>query len=154
MRRTRFDQDICPIARTTDLMGDWWTPVVMREAFYGCRRFEQFQERLGVSRATLTERLTRLVDEGMLDKIPYQTNPVRNEYRLTEKGRDFYSVLAAMFRWGDRWLFGADGGTLEMADPTTGKAIVPLVVDENTGEPIDVRHVVLRKRRRGASEPT
>ena len=139
MRRTRFDQDICPIARTTDLMGDWWTPVVMREAFYGCRRFEQFQERLGVSRATLTERLTRLVDEGMLDKVPYQTNPVRNEYRLTEKGRDFYSVLAAMFRWGDRWLFGEDGGTLEMADRTTGKAIVAQVVDEATGAPIDVR---------------
>ena len=154
MRRTRFDQDICPIACTTDLMGDWWTPVVMREAFYGCRRFEQFQERLGVSRATLTERLTRLVDEGMLDKVPYQTNPIRNEYRLTEKGRDFYSVLAAMFRWGDRWLFGEDGGTLEMADRTTGKAIVAQVVDAATGAPIDVRHVVLRKRRRGTREPS
>lgn len=147
MRRTRFDQDICPIARTTDLIGDWWTPVVMREAFYGCRRFEQFQERLGVSRATLTERLTRLVDEGMLVRVPYQSNPVRHEYRLTDKGRDFYSVLAAMFRWGDRWLFGDAGSSLELYDKDTDKPIRPLVVDENTGEPIDPRRIQLRSRR-------
>ena len=153
MRRTRFDQDICPIARTTDLIGDWWTPVVMREAFYGCRRFEQFQERLGVSRATLTERLNRLVHEGMLDKIPYQTNPVRHEYRLTEKGRDFYSVLAAMFRWGDRWLFGDEGASLELYDKTTGETVQPLVVDETTGIPIDARRIMLRSRRWAKAAP-
>ena len=147
MRRTRFDQDICPIARTTDLIGDWWTPVVMREAFYGCRRFEQFQERLGVSRATLTERLNRMVEEGMLDRVPYQTNPVRHEYRLTEKGRDFYSVLAAMFRWGDKWLFGDEGASIELIDRTTGEAVVPEVIDRTTGEPIDVRRIGLRSRR-------
>ena len=67
MKRTRFDQAPCPIARTTDLIGDWWTPVVMREAFFGCRRFDQFQARLGVSRATLTQRLERLVEEGLLE---------------------------------------------------------------------------------------
>jgi DNA-binding HxlR family transcriptional regulator len=148
MRRTRFDQDACPIARTADLIGDWWTPVVMREAFYGSRRFEQFQERLGVSRATLTERLNRLVEEGMLEKVPYQSNPVRNEYRLTEKGRDFYSVLAAMFRWGDRWLFGEKGASIELADKATGMTVRPEVVDASTGEAIDVRRIVVRSRRR------
>lgn len=154
MRRTRFDQDICPIARTTDLIGDWWTPVVMREAFYGCRRFEQFQERLGVSRATLTERLNRLVEEGMLVKVPYQSNPVRHEYRLTDKGREFYPVLAAMFAWGDRWLFGEKGSSLELYDKHTGEAVQPHVVDEHTGEPIDARRIMLRSRRRGTAAPT
>ena len=69
MRRTRFNRWPCPIARATDLVGDWWTPIVMREAFYGCRRFEEFQHRLGVSRATLVQRLNRLVAEGMLEKV-------------------------------------------------------------------------------------
>ena len=148
MRRTRFDRDPCPIARTTDLIGDWWTPVVMREAFFGCRRFEQFQERLGVSRATLTERLTRLVDEGLLEKVAYQTNPVRYEYRVTEKGRTFFNVLAAMWDWGGEWLFGSRGPSMELFDKHTGSAIAPLVVDGNTGQPIDVRTVRVRPRTR------
>ena len=147
MRRTRFDQDVCPIARTTDLIGDWWTPVVMREAFYGSRRFEQFQERLGVSRATLTERLHRLVEEGMLDRVQYQANPVRHEYRLTEKGRSFWGVLAAMFAWGDRWLFADRGADVELIDRATGEHIDPIVVDRRTGVPLDVRDVRLVAKR-------
>ena len=93
MRRTRFDQDQCPIARTTDLLGDWWTPMVMRSAFFGCRRFEEFQSTLGVSRTTLTQRLNRLVDEDMLERVPYQTNPVRHEYRLTPMGVDLFPEI-------------------------------------------------------------
>ena len=108
MRRTRFDDAPCPIARTTDVMGDWWTPMVMREAFYGAGRFEEFQERLGVSRATLTQRLTRLVDEDFLTRVEYQPNPSRYEYRLTDKGRAFFNVLAAMWRFGEDWLFDPD----------------------------------------------
>ena len=99
MRRTRFDDSACPIARTTDLIGDWWTPMVMREAFLGRRRFEEFQGALSLSRGVLAQRLARLVDEGLLEKRPYQERPVRFEYVLTEKGRDFYPVLAAMWRW-------------------------------------------------------
>ena len=83
MRRTRFENAACPIARTTDLMGDWWTPMVMREAFLGRRRFDEFQKALSLSRGVLAKRLLRLVEEGMLEKRAYEDRPPRFEYILT-----------------------------------------------------------------------
>lgn len=87
-----------------NLLGDWWTPLVLRDAFAGIRRFDDFQRSLGLARNTLALRLTRLVDEGLLERVRYQERPVRYEYVLTDKGTDFYPVLAAMTAWGDRWL--------------------------------------------------
>ncbi len=151
MRRTRFDQSPCPIARTTDLIGDWWTPLVLREAYGGVRRFEVFQANLAIPRASLTARLDRLVEEGMLRREQYQDNPPRDEYRLTRKGAEFYPVLAAMFRWGTDWLFDAseesvDPPQLVLTDTDTGQEIRPQVIDERTGKPIDVRKTRLRRR--------
>src|ERR1700730_17055960 len=142
MRRTRFDSWPCPIARTTDLVGDWWTPLVMREAFLGRRRFEDFQRALGVPRAVLTKRLDRLVEEGLLKKVPYEEHPPRYEYRLTEKGRAFWDVLAAMWRWGSDWLW-AEGKRppVMLVDPEMGAEIKPVVVAETTGTRLDVRRV-------------
>lgn len=148
MRRTRFDDAPCPIARTTDLMGDWWTPMVMREAFYGCTRFEQFHERLEMPRATLTDRLNRMVDEGMLKRVQYQDNPPRDEYRLTRKGLAFFDVLAAMWRFGEDWLFTDDDPvTLQLANRDTKTPVNPRVVDAATGDPIDVRKLTVRRKR-------
>src|SRR5207245_53084 len=104
MRRTRFDDWPCPIARVTDLVGDWWTPLVLRELFSGRSRFDDIQEQLGCSRAVLAQRLNRLIDEGMLVKVPYEQHPPRYDYRFTDKGRAFWDVLAAMWRWGSDWL--------------------------------------------------
>ena len=109
MRRTSFANWPCSIARTMDLLGDWWTPLVLREAYYGIRRFDEFQQELGIARNTLSDRLRRLVDEGLLEKELYSTEPKRYEYLLTEKGRDFFGVIAAMSRWGDTWLAGEAG---------------------------------------------
>ncbi|MCG5220225.1 winged helix-turn-helix transcriptional regulator [Streptosporangium sp. KLBMP 9127] len=142
MRRTRFDAWPCSIARTVDLVGDWWTPLVMREAFYGARRFEEFQQRLGVSRNVLAQRLERLVEEDMLKRLPYQDRPVRHEYRLTEKGRDFFTVLAAMIRWGDRWLAEPGGPPVELRDRETGLPVELEVIDGRTGRPVDVRRII------------
>lgn len=139
MRRTRFDDDPCPIARTTDLIGDWWTPIVMREAFRGARRFGDFVDALDIPKAVLTARLGRLVDEDVLDKIEYQRNPTRYEYRLTAKGRDFWNVLAAMWRWGSDWMWEGAEPPLALKDRETGEVVRPLVVDEATGRPLDVR---------------
>ncbi len=140
MRRTRFDEVACPIARTTDLIGDWWTPIIMREAFYGRRRFDEFQSSLEIPRAVLTARLRRLCDEGMLQRVEYQQSPPRYEYRLTDKGRAFWDVLAAMFRWGSDWMWpGQDGPTVVLQDRETGAEVRPRVIDENTGAPLDVR---------------
>ncbi len=129
-------------------MGDWWTPVVMREALFGCTRFEQFQERLGVSRATLTARLGRLVDEGFLERVAYQERPPRYEYVLTDRGRAFFEVLAAMWRFGEDWLFAPDAPPpLQLARRDTGEAITPVVVDAATGERVDIRAIKVRRRR-------
>ncbi len=144
MRRTRFDRWPCPIARTTDLIGDWWTPLVLRNAFAGQRRFDDFQESLGVSRAVLAQRLGRLVEEGLMEKVRYEEHPPRYEYRLTEKGREFWNVLAAMWRWGSDWLWEDDAPPVMLVDRESGEEIRPLVVDESTGRPLDVRNVRVR----------
>lgn len=152
MRRTRFDEWPCPIARTTDLIGDWWTPLVMREAFTGRRRFDEFQEALGIPRAVLAARLERLVAEGMLEKRQYEDHPVRFEYRLTPKGIAFYDVLAAMWRWGEDWLWpDGDEMPVVLVDRDSGEEIRPVVVDESTGERIDVRRVRVKGRHRRSS---
>jgi DNA-binding HxlR family transcriptional regulator len=153
MRRTRFEDADCPIARTTDLMGDWWTPMVMREAFLGRRRFDEFQKALSVSRGILAKRLLRLVDEGLLEKRAYESRPPRFEYILTEKGRAFYSVLAAMWRFGEDWLW-EDGSEspLQLFDRETGEPVAPRVVNERTGVPIDVRQLRLGERQKGLGE--
>jgi DNA-binding HxlR family transcriptional regulator len=146
VRRTRFDDWPCPIARTTDLIGDWWTPLVMREAFLGRKRFDEFIESLGIPRAVLSDRLDRLVTEGLLRKATYEERPPRYEYKLTEKGFAFYDVLAAMWRWGADWQWGGEAPPLKLVDRDTGEEVVPAVVDENTGERIDVRRLRVRPR--------
>ena len=149
MRRTRFDEWPCPIARTTDLIGDWWTPLVMREAFLGRKRFDEFVEALGIPRAVLTARLERLVREDMLRKVEYEERPPRYEYKLTPKGIAFYDVLAAMWRWGSDWQWPDEGDAppLMLVDRDSGEEVVPAVVDERTGERIDVRKLRVRTRR-------
>ena len=94
------------IARTLRVMGDRWSGLVIREAFYGVRRFDEFQRRLGIATNILARRLERLTDHGVLERVPYQHQPTRHEYRLTEKGLDLYPVPLAMLTWGDRWLAG------------------------------------------------
>jgi DNA-binding HxlR family transcriptional regulator len=147
VRRTRFDEWDCPIARVTDLMGDWWTPLVLRECFYGHRRFDEFVDALGIPRPVLTQRLGRLVDEGLLEKRQYEERPPRSEYRLTDKGRAFWDVLAAMWRWGMDWQWSEDDLPLQLVDRETGAEIVPVVVDATTGEPMDIRKLRLRLRK-------
>jgi len=151
MRRTRFDRWPCPIARTTDLIGDWWTPLVMREAFLGRRRFEDFQQALGIPRAVLTKRLDRLVVDGLLQKVAYEEHPPRYEYRLTEKGRAFWDVLAAMWRWGSDWLWGAKGVPIALFDRETEQEVRPVVIDENTGNRLDVRKLKVARAKRAST---
>jgi DNA-binding HxlR family transcriptional regulator len=144
VRRTRFDAWPCPIARTTDLIGDWWTPLLLRNAMLGQRRFEQFQESLGIPRAILARRLARLVAEGLLEKHRYEERPPRHEYRLTDKGRAFWDVLAALWRYGEDWLWDdGEKPPLQLVDRETGRAIRPVVVDETTGARLDLRRTRL-----------
>ena len=140
MRRTRFDDWDCSIARAVDILGDWWTPMILRSALHGVRRFEGFTESLGIPRNVLTERLTRLCDEGIFEKVEYQDRPVRHEYRLTEKGVGFYPVMVTLLEWGNEWLdWGEDGPPVHLADRASGARITPRLVDAGTGEELDPR---------------
>lgn len=141
MRRTRFDEWPCPIARTADLVGDWWTPLVLRQCFFGTRRFDDFVEALDIPRAVLSKRLARLMDEGLLEKRRYEERPPRYEYRLTDKGRAFWDVLAAMWQWGMDWQWTEDDVPLMLVDRDTGAEVVPRMVDAATGAPLDVRRL-------------
>ena len=108
----------------------------MRESFYGVRRFEQFQESLGIGRNILTERLRRLVTNGLLERRKYQDRPARYEYRLTDKGRDFYPVMATIMAWGDRHLDHGKGAPVKLRH--RGHLSHPTVVCSECGEPLDV----------------
>jgi DNA-binding HxlR family transcriptional regulator len=98
-----YENQVCSVARALEVLGDRWTLLVLRDAFSRIRRFEDFQRNLGVARNVLTDRLNRLVDEGILKRVPYQERPVRFEYRLTEKGRALWPVMMTLMQWGDRY---------------------------------------------------
>ncbi len=108
MQRKSFDDMNCSVARSLDVVGEWWTLLVIRDALLGVTRFDDFQERLGISRNVLAVRLDRLVEEGVFEKVPYQERPVRYDYRLTRKGAALWPVLTALREWGDRWITAED----------------------------------------------
>jgi DNA-binding HxlR family transcriptional regulator len=141
--RTDTSEWPCPVARTADLIGDGWTLLIMREACLGTRRFEEFQRELGTGRNILTLRLNALVDEGLLTKVPYQERPVRHEYRLTDKGRDVYPILAAMAAFGDKWLLGSDRPVV-LHHTTCDHNMHAVVACSECAQPINVRHIQAR----------
>lgn len=108
MQRTQFGDMSCSIARTLGVIGEPWSPLVLRDVWVGLTRFEQIQSDLGISRKVLTERLHHLVEQGVLERRPYDARP-RFEYHLTEKGTELVEMLMVMVRWGDRWLAGMAG---------------------------------------------
>src|SRR4051812_34004798 len=131
----------CTIAPSGAVLGDHWNILIVREACLGTRRFDDFQAKLGIGRNILTRRLNNLVDEGVLRRVEYQNNPPRSEYRLTDKGRDAYGVLAAMAAWGDRWLVGPEGTPLLLHHTACDRDMHAVVVCSECAEEIDVREV-------------
>jgi len=138
MMRTPFGSWPCSIARVVELLGDSWTPLVLREISYGKRRFEDLQENLGIGRNVLAQRLNRLVDEGLLDRVPFEERRPRHEYALTAKGRDFFPVLAAIGQWGDAWLADEDGPPIlyRHGGGAAGHEVRVSVVCSVCGEPL------------------
>jgi DNA-binding HxlR family transcriptional regulator len=138
MQRTSFETMNCSVAQCLEVVGEWWSMLIVRDAFLGVRRFDDFQARLGISRNILTTRLTSLVEAGVLQKVPYQERPLRHEYRLTEKGHDLWSVLTAMREWGDRWS-APDGAPLEVVHDACGEVLVVAATCRHCGEAVDHR---------------
>jgi DNA-binding HxlR family transcriptional regulator len=133
----------CSVARTLSVVGDRWTLMILRDAFLGARRFEQFRA-LGLTKHRLSDRLRRLVHAGVLDRVPYQDRPRRFEYRLTEKGRDLYPVIVSLVRWGDRWMAGDDGPPVELVHRDCGHVVMPELACPHCARPVAARDMHVR----------
>jgi DNA-binding HxlR family transcriptional regulator len=140
MQRTSFEEMNCSIARSLDIVGEWWSLLIVRDAFLGVTKFDDFQARLGISRNILTQRLNHLVDNEILQRVPYQDHPPRYEYRLTEKGRDLAHVVTAIREWGDRWV-APDGPPLKLRHNKCGHVAKTVSVCSHCGERLDLEDV-------------
>jgi len=140
MERKSFAEMHCSVAQCLEVVGEWWTMLIVRDAFLGVTRFDEFQQRLGISRNVLNQRLARLVEAGVLTKVPYSEHPPRFDYRLTDKGRDLWPVLTAMRQWGDQHA-APDGPPLELIHKDCGQASRARMVCSACGESIGSRDV-------------
>jgi DNA-binding HxlR family transcriptional regulator len=140
VQRTSFEDVNCSVAQCLEVVGEWWSLLIVRDAFLGVTRFDDFQARLGISRNTLNQRLNHLVDSGVVKRVPYQDHPPRSEYRLTDKGRDLWHVVTAMRQWGDRWA-APDGPPLRIRHTGCGRVVSAVPVCSHCGEPLDLREV-------------
>jgi DNA-binding HxlR family transcriptional regulator len=148
MERKSFAGMHCSVAQCLEVVGEWWSMLIIRDAFLGVTRFDQFQERLGISRNILNQRLARLVEEGILDKVPYSEHPPRYDYRLTAIGRDLWPVLTAMRQWGDKHA-APDGPPLELVHKACGKVSQAVMTCSVCGERLTARDV---RAKRGAGD--
>ena len=125
MRFADFESGHCSVARAVEVLGDRWTVLVLRDVFNGVRRFDDLQAHLGIARDVLTKRLAALVDEGVLEKVPYRDpgSRTRYEYRLTTAGWDLRPVLIALIEWGDHYRAAADGPPVVVAHADCGEPV-------------------------------
>jgi DNA-binding HxlR family transcriptional regulator len=132
MKHITFGTLKCPVARALDRIGEWWAILILREAFNGVTRFDQFEKNLSIPPSTLTRRLNSLVEAGLLHKQRYSARPARYEYLLTEVGEDFRPVIWNLISWSSRH-FESEGPSLLIVDSKTGEAADPVLVDRRTG---------------------
>lgn len=132
MQRKSFRAMQCPIARSLERVGEWWSILLLRDAFQGVKRFDDFQRSLDIAPNMLARRLASLVESGLLEKRAYQERPRRYEYVLTERGRDFRPVLLALLAWGNKH-FAPEGKSVIVVDVATGAEAAPVMVDAVSG---------------------
>jgi DNA-binding HxlR family transcriptional regulator len=136
MRWDEIDKQACSVARALSVVGERWTMLILRDAFLGTRRFDQFQANLGITRHRLSERLGKLVEHGVLVKVPYCEKPLRHEYRLTRKGLGLYPVLMSLARWGDDWMDEGKGAPLEYGQSGCGSKTRPTLTCSECAQPL------------------
>jgi DNA-binding HxlR family transcriptional regulator len=126
----------CPIARSLERVGEWWSILILRDALHGLKRFDEFQRSLGIAPNMLTRRLNALVESGILERRRYSQHPPRDEYLLTARGRDFRPVVLSLLAWGNRH-FAPEGASVVLINRQTGAAVDPILADPATGRPVD-----------------
>jgi DNA-binding HxlR family transcriptional regulator len=152
VKRASFADMNCSVAQTLEVVGEWWTLLIVRDAFLGISRFEDFHQRLGISRNILAARLDSLVEHGVIERRTYSEHPLRHDYVLTAKGRDLWRVLAALRQWGDRWIAGRGHESVVTVHDGCGKRTVPELHCSKCGDKLkgpDLHH----RAGPGASDP-
>jgi DNA-binding HxlR family transcriptional regulator len=145
MQRTDFGAMPCSIARTLAVIGEPWTPLILRDIVFGLTRFDELQRDLGVATNILADRLTTLVDHGLLTREPYRSRPVRYRYELTDKGADAVPVLLALMRWGDRWATDPAGPPVTLVHHGCDAPTEPGMICTGCGEPLDLAGIGARR---------
>ncbi|WP_405401196.1 winged helix-turn-helix transcriptional regulator [Streptomyces sp. NBC_01104] len=143
--RTRFDDSECPVARSVDAIGDWWSLLIVRDAFDGSRRFGEFQRSLGVAKNILTARLRTLVAGGVLENVPASDGSAYREYVLTPKGKALFPVIVALRQWGEQNSFAPDEPHSELVDSREGQPLRTLAVLSADGRRLDPDDTIVRK---------
>lgn len=141
MRWDELHREPCSLARTLAIIGDRWTLLIIRDCFLGVRRFEGFEASLQITRHVLSDRLRKLVEAGVLARVPYQERPKREEYRLTEMGLDLYPVVLTMLQWGDKHLADEDGPPIQRVHKTCGQVTTGELVCSACGDPLEARQI-------------
>jgi DNA-binding HxlR family transcriptional regulator len=136
MQRKSLRHMPCPIARSLERVGEWWSILILRDALHGYTRFDQFQRSLGIAPNMLTRRLNALVEAELMERRRYSEHPPRDEYVLTARGRDFRPVILALLAWGNKH-FAPEGASVLLVDAQTGQAADPVMVDRATGRPLE-----------------
>lgn len=135
MKHKSFDTMQCPVARSLEHLGEWWSILILRDALHGYTRFDQFEQSLGIAPGILSRRLKSLVEAGMLQRQSYSSKPARYEYLATDRCRDFETVLNAMLAFGNRH-FAPEGKSVVIVDRRSGAEVEPVLVDARSGRPI------------------
>jgi DNA-binding HxlR family transcriptional regulator len=136
MQHKSFGNMPCPVARSLERVGEWWSILILRDALHGFTRFDQFQKSLGIAPTMLTRRLNALVEAQLMERRRYSEHPPRAEYVLTARGRDFRPVIVALLAWGNKH-FAPEGASVLLVDAQTGVAADPVLVDRITGRPLE-----------------
>jgi DNA-binding HxlR family transcriptional regulator len=141
MRRSPLEDQVCSVAQALGELGEWWTLLILREAFFGTQRFTDFRDRLGIARNILSARLNGLVGSGILTcaAAPGRGNP--RLYRLTDKGRDALPVFIALMQWGDRWINNDGKAPVVVVEAATGQTVEPVRVRASDGRPLAAREL-------------
>src|SRR5687768_14095832 len=131
----------CSVARSLEVIGEWWTLLILRDAFFGVTRFEEFQARLGIARNILTKRLDTLVEHGVLERRSYDDARGRSDYVLTDKGRALWPVLVTIRQWGDEWVVGAGNAPVTMVHTACGEQTTAMLTCDHCGKQLHGRDV-------------
>ncbi|TMA32985.1 MAG: helix-turn-helix transcriptional regulator [Deltaproteobacteria bacterium] len=141
MGRKRFSDMNCGIGQALEAFGDWWTLLIVRDAFFGVRRFGDFERNLGIAKNILSARLQHLVDHEIFERVDVGSEGERFEYRLTEKGEALLPVLTALREWSDEWVFGRGNEPVLVHDRRTGRKVPKLRVADADGRPLSRREL-------------